>query len=624
MSGSYFWILNSTTMRQFFKFMFASMLGYLLGAIIFGVISVILFFGAIAAMGSAFSLEGKSTSVPSSSVLHITLDQAVVDRGKKSEINLDFGPFKGMNKLGLNDILDNLDKAKTDDRIKGVFIDLGLVNAGLSTMKEIRDKIIDFKAASGKPVYAFADSYTQGTYYMASVADKVFLVPQGDLDFRGLRSEMMFYTGLLQKLGVEVQFIRGSDNKFKSYGEVFTRKDMSPANKEQISTLLQGVWDSYLSDIGAQRHLSTSRLDSIANGLLVRSADDALKNGMVDSLIYRDQVLETIKSKLGLAMDKDIHFVELSDYTRAYVAKAKPEKSVGETASSTLPKVAVVYASGDITGGESTDGSIGSTTLSEAIRKARKDSTVKAIVLRVNSPGGSGLASDIIWREVELAKQVKPVVVSMGDVAASGGYYISCAASKIFAEPVTITGSIGVFGMIPNMQSFFNDKLGITFDGVQTDKYAGMMTVNRPLTDEEKGIIQGYIDHFYATFTSRVAQGRGLTVAQVDSIGQGRVWTGTDAKRIGLVDEIGGLEAATKAAAALANLGEGQFRTVGYPEQKDFFQELRESLSMQTKTWLAQEAFGTDAELMQQFQAVRKVRSMSGIQARMPFDLEIH
>lgn len=611
-------------MRQFFKFMFASMLGYLLGAIIFGVVSLILFFGAVAAIGSTFSLQGKATSVSSSSVLHITLDQAVVDRGKKNGLDLDFGPFKNMGKLGLNDILEDLQKAKTDDRIKGVFIDLGLTRAGLSTMKEIRDKIIDFKAASGKPVYAFADSYTQGTYYLASAADKVFLVPEGDLDLRGLRSEMMFYTGLLQKLGVDVQFIRASDNRFKSYGEVFTREDMSPANREQISTLLHGVWDTYLNDVGGQRHLSVSRLDSIANGLLVRSADDALRNGLVDSLIYRDQVLETIKAKLGLAMDKDIHFVDLGAYTRAYVAKAKPEKSVGETAGYNLPKVAVVYASGDITGGESSDGSIGSTTLSEAIRKARTDSTVKAIVLRVNSPGGSGLASDIIWREVELAKQTKPVVVSMGDVAASGGYYISCAASKIFAEPVTITGSIGVFGMIPNMQGFFNDKLGITFDGVQTDKYAGMLTVYRPLTDEEKAIIQGFIDRFYGTFTSRVAQGRGLTVAQVDSIGQGRVWTGTDAKRIGLVDEIGGLEDATNAAAAMADLGEGQFRTVGYPEQKDFFQELGESLSGQTRTWLTQEAFGTDAELLRQFQSVRKVRGMSGIQARMPFDLEIH
>jgi protease-4 len=611
-------------MRQFFKFMFASMLGYLLGAIIFGVVSLILFFGAVAAIGSTFSLQGKATSVSSSSVLHITLDQAVVDRGKKNGLDLDFGPFKNMGKLGLNDILEDLQKAKTDDRIKGVFIDLGLTRAGLSTMKEIRDKIIDFKAASGKPVYAFADSYTQGTYYLASAADKVFLVPQGDLDLRGLRSEMMFYTGLLQKLGVDVQFIRASDNRFKSYGEVFTREDMSPANREQISTLLHGVWDTYLNDVGGQRHLSVSRLDSIANGLLVRSADDALRNGLVDSLIYRDQVLETIKAKLGLAMDKDIHFVDLGAYTRAYVAKAKPEKSVGETAGYNLPKVAVVYASGDITGGESSDGSIGSTTLSEAIRKARTDSTVKAIVLRVNSPGGSGLASDIIWREVELAKQTKPVVVSMGDVAASGGYYISCAASKIFAEPVTITGSIGVFGMIPNMQGFFNDKLGITFDGVQTDKYAGMLTVYRPLTDEEHAIIQGFIDRFYGTFTSRVAQGRGLTVAQVDSIGQGRVWTGTDAKRIGLVDEIGGLEDATNAAAAMADLGEGQFRTVGYPEQKDFFQELGESLSGQTRTWLTQEAFGTDAELLRQFQSVRKVRGMSGIQARMPFDLEIH
>jgi protease-4 len=611
-------------MRQFLKFMFASMLGYILGAIVFGVIALVLFFGAVAALGSAFSLEGKPVSVASSSVLHITLDRAVVDRGNKNGIVLDFGPFKSMGKLGLNDILEDLEKAKTDDRIKGVFLDLGLVHAGLSTMKEIRDKIVDFKAASGKPVYAFADSYTQGSYYLASVADKVYLVPQGDLDFRGLRSEMMFYTGLFEKLGIDIQFIRGSDNRFKSFGEAFTRKDMSPANREQITMLLKGVWDSYLTDVGAQRHLGKARLDSIADGLLVRSASDALANGMVDSLAYRDQVLEAMKAGLDLDMDKEISFVDLAEYTRAHVARAKPEKDAGDRATFGMPKVAVVYASGDISGGDGTEETIGSSTMSKAIREARKDSTVKAIVLRVNSPGGSGLASDVIWREVELAKQVKPVVVSMGDVAASGGYYISCAASKIFAEPTTITGSIGVFGMIPNMQGFFNDKLGLTFDGVQTDKYAGMITVYRPLTAEEKDIIQGYIDRFYATFTGRVAEGRGLTVAQVDSIGQGRVWTGTDAKRIGLVDEIGGLEDATREAAAMAGLDQGQFRTVGYPEQKDLFEELRESLSGQTRSWLLQETFGPDVEMLHRFNAASKARSMTGIQARMPFDLEIH
>lgn len=607
-------------MRQFLKFMLASMLGSLL----IGIVLIMLFIGSLAALGSAFSMEGKPTSVPSQSVLHITLDQQVVDRGPKDAFNLDFGPFKAAGKLGLNDILDNIQKAKTDDRIKGVFLDLGLVNAGMTTVKEIRDKLLEFKAESGKPVVAFADVYTQKSYFLASAADKIYLVPQGDLDFRGLRSEMMFYTGLFEKLGIEIQFIRGSDNRFKSFGEAFTRKDMSPASKLQTTRLLNGIWGDYITEVGAQRHLDTTKLNAIAAGLLVRKAQDAVTHGLVDSIAYRDQVLAGIKERMGLDADKDIDFVELSKYTKAYVAKAKPEKEAGETYSWKQPKVAVVYAQGDIVDGEGSDGSIGGATLSAAIRGARQDSSVKAIVLRVNSPGGSGLASDVIWREVMLAKAVKPVVVSMGDVAASGGYYISCAANKIFAEPTTITGSIGVFGMIPNMKGFFNDKLGLTFDGVQTHKYAGMMTVTRPLTADEKSIIQGFIDNFYSTFTQRVAQGRNMAVAAVDSIGQGRVWTGTDAMRIGLVDEMGGLEAATAEAAELADLPEGGYRTVGYPEQKDFFQELKESLSIQARSWVAKEAFGDDVELLQRFEAVRNVRNVSGIQARMPYDMDIH
>ncbi len=605
-------------MRQFFKFMFASMIGTLL----IGVVLIILFIGSLAALGSAFSMEGKPTSVPSSAVLRISLDQPIVDRGPKDAFNFDFGPFKGNSKLGLNDILDNLEKAKHDDRIKGVFLDLGMVNGGITTLKEIRDKLIAFKAESGKPVIAFADVYTQRSYYLASVADKVYMVPQGDLDFRGLQSEMMFMAGLFDKLGIEIQFIRGSDNRFKSYGETFIRKDMSPASKLQTTALLNGIWSNYIADVGAQRNLKPELLDTIAAQLRVRKAEDAVASGLVDSLLYRDQVLASLKTRMGLDVTKDIEFVELPKYTKAFVAQTD---SAGKSTSTwNLPKVAVVYAQGEIQDGDGEDGTIGGASMSEAIRKARMDTTVKAIVLRVNSPGGSGLASDVIWREVSLAKAVKPVVVSMGDVAASGGYYISCAANKIYAEPTTITGSIGVFGIIPNLKGFFNDKLGLTFDGVKTHKYADMMTVTRPLNPEEKGIIQGFIDHFYATFTERVAQGRNMPVANVDSIGQGRVWTGTDAKRIGLVDEIGGLEAATAEAAKLANLGKGQFRTVGYPEQKDLLQQIRESLNAQARTWVAKEAFGEDAELLGRFNEVRKARSMRGIQARMPFTLEVY
>lgn len=606
-------------MRQFLKFMLASMLGSLL----LGIVLLMLFFGAIAAIGSKFNLEQKATSVADGSVLHMQLDKPIMDRGKKNQLNIDFGPFSNIATLGLDNILADIEKAKRDDRIKGIFLDFGMVDASIATKKEIRDKLAEFKAESGKPVVAFADVYTQGSYYLASVADRVYMAPQGDLDFRGLRSEMMFYTGLFEKLGVEMQFIRGSDNRYKSFGEAFTRKDMSEANKTQVKELLDGIWGAYLTDVGTQRKLDRARLDTIAGQLLIRKASDAVTVGMVDSLMYRDQVMDAMKDRMELPTDKDVKFTELHDYTLAYVANNKLENGKSDVSDWKKPKVAIVYAQGDIVDGDGGAGSIGGASMSEAIRAARKDSTVKAIVLRVNSPGGSGLASDIIWREVVLAKAVKPVVVSMGDLAASGGYYISCAADRIFAEPVTITGSIGVFGMIPNMQGFFNDKLGITFDGVQTGKYAGMLTVNRPLTAEEKSIIQGYIDNFYSTFTQRVAEGRKLTVAQVDSIGQGRVWTGKEALRLGLVDEMGGLEAATRDAAKRAGLDADGYRTVAFPKEKDFLEELRESMGVSAKAWVAQEAFGQDADLLHTFDAVRKVKSMSGIQARMPMELEI-
>ncbi|MFT3883986.1 MAG: signal peptide peptidase SppA [Flavobacteriales bacterium] len=610
-------------MRQFLKFMLASMVGTLL----IGVVLLFLFFGAIAAMGSAFSFQNRPATVKDGSVLRFTLDEEIVDRGEKDHFNLDFGPFRAATKVGLNDLLADLEKAKTDDRIKGVFLDLGFVNARTATLKEVRDKLVEFRASSGKPVVAFADMYTQGSYYLASAADQVYLVPEGDLDFRGLRSEMMFFKGLFNKLGVDIQFIRGSNNKFKSFGEVFTEDHMSPANREQMTVLLNGLWDEYLNGITGQRKLDKAKLNSIAEGLQVRKAQDAVDLGLIDGVKYRDEVLALLKERMGLPADKDIAFVSENNYASAYVpgsTKKKEEEEKKEKPSGKRAKLAVVFAQGDISDGEGSDGSIGSTTLSKAIRDAREDSTVKAIVLRVNSPGGSGLASDIIWREVDLARKAKPVVVSMGDVAASGGYYISCAADRIYAEPNTITGSIGVFGMIPNMQGFFNDKLGITFDGVQTHKYAGMLTTSRPLSAEEKTIIQGYVDRFYGHFKQRVAEGRHLTVAQVDSIGQGRVWTGTDALRIGLVDELGGLEAAIAEAAKRAGLEKGTYTEVGYPEQEGLFQQLMKELNGNARAWVVTQVLGTDADLLQQFGAVRKARGMSGIQARMPFDLDIH
>ena len=599
-------------MAQFFKFMFASMIGTLL----IGVVLILLFFAMIAGFSASFSSGDKKTTVKDGSVLHLTLDQEIVDRGSKDNIDLDFGPFQNASKTGLNTILASLENAKTDDHIEGVFLDLSYVPAGFATMREIRNKIIEFKKESGKPVVAWAELYTQGTYYLATAADAIYLQPKGDLDYRGLHSEYMFMKGMFEKLDIDIQFIRGSNNAFKSFGEVYTQDHMSDSNRVQIDALLKGLWADHLAAVSGKTGVGEARLNTIVDSLLVRNDEAALQLKLVDGLKYRDEVLADLRTRMGLDAKKDIAFVELSKYARSFTTPAHGDATAGDKG-----KLAIIYAEGGISSGESSDGTIGSTSLSETIREAREDSTIKAIVFRVNSPGGSGLASEVIWREVKLAAEVKPVVVSMGDVAASGGYYISAPATKIYAEPTTITGSIGVFGIIPNMQGFFNNKLGITFDGTKTHQYADMMTTSRPLTEQEKRVIQGYVDEFYEGFVARVSEGRKLTPEQVDHIGGGRVWTGVDAKARGLVDELGGLEDAVKAAAELAGLA--NYTEVELPKQKDLFQQIMEDLNGQARTWVATEWLGEDVQLLEQYKRVREVRQQVGIQARMPFDLVI-
>lgn len=593
-------------MRQFLKFTFASMLGTLL----IGVVLIFLFVGMIAALGASFGAQDKQVMVQDNSVLHLTLDQEIADRGDKDQFDIDLGPFQGESKIGLNNILASLENAKTDDHIEGIFLDLTSVGAGFATMREIREKLLEFKRESGKPVVAWSESFSQGSYYLATAADAIYLQPMGDVDYRGLRSEYMFMKGMFQKLDIDIQFIRGSNNKFKSFGETYTEDKMSPANQEQIRMILDGLWADHLAAVSAKSGVDGTRLNMIADSLLVRNAETAHELKLVDGLKYRDEVLDELKERMGLPADKDVRFAELRKYMKSF-RSGSAKKGEG--------KLAVIYAEGGISSGKSAEGTIGSTSLSETIREAREDSTIKAVVLRVNSPGGSGLASETIWREVKLAAAVKPVIVSMGDVAASGGYYIAAPATKIYAEPTTITGSIGVFGMIPNMKGFFNNKLGITFDGVKTHEYADMLTVSRPLTATEKGKIQGYIDDFYSGFTQRVAEGRKMTVAQVDSIGQGRVWTGTDAKARGLVDELGGLEDAIKAAAELAGLTD--YKQVDLPKQKDLFQQIMEDLGGQARAWVVSDVLGEDAALLRQFEQVKNARSYMGIQARMPFEL---
>ena len=596
-------------MREFFKFMFASMLGTL----VIGVVLMVLFFGMIAAIGAGLGSKGKPAKVKDGSVLHLTLDQRLVDRGDEEQLDIDLGPFSAESKVGLNQVLAALEHAKKDDHIEGIFLDLTQVNGGFATLREVREKLVEFKKESGKPVVAWAEFYTQGSYYIASAADQVYLQPKGMLDYRGLQSEYMFLKGLFEKLDVEMQFIRGSNNRFKSFGEVYTEDSMSAANEAQVRALLDGLWTEHRAAVAEKTGIAAGDLDRIADGLEARNDTTARDLGLVDGLKYRDEVLADMKERMALDSKKEIAFVGLGKYLRSFDADA--DKGKGDA------KLAVIYAEGGISSGESGDDVIGSTSLSATLRKAREDSAVKAIVLRVNSPGGSGLASEVIWREVKLAAEAKPVVVSMGDVAASGGYYISAPAARIYAEPTTITGSIGVFGLVPNTEGFFNNKLGITFDGVKTHQHADMYNLNRPLTDHEKRMMQQWVDEFYAGFVERVAEGRKLTPAQVDSIGQGRVWTGTDAKARGLVDELGGLEDAIAAAAGLASLSE--YRRVEMPEQEDLLHKLLKDLNADARAWVARQYLGEDAQLLEQFRLVREARSRSGIQARMPFDLVV-
>lgn len=596
-------------MRQFFKFMFASMLGTLL----IGVVLIVLFIGMLAGAAAGLGSKGKPVKIKDGTVLQLTFDAPIGDRGSGDDMDFDFGPFQGEKKIGLNQVIKALDMAKADEHIEGVFLDLSGVSSGFANLREIRKKILEFKQESGKPVVAWSEMYSQGSYYLATSADQIYLQPKGMVDYRGLMSEYMFLKGLFAKLDIDMQFIRGSNNKFKSFGEVYTEDKMSPANRAQIELILRGLWADHRAAVSAKTGHSEATLDSIVNTLAARNDVTARDLKLVDALMYRDEVLADLKERMSLDKDKEIAFVGLSKYLRSGDDKKKKDGDA-------KTKLAIIYAEGGISSGDDEE-EIQSAALSGTIRKAREDSAVKAIVLRVNSPGGSGLASEVIWREVKLAAETKPVVVSMGNVAASGGYYISCPAAKIYAEPTTITGSIGVFGLIPNMQGFFNNKLGITFDGAKTHQYADMLTVSRPLNESEKAMMQVWVDEFYDGFIERVAEGRKLTVAQVDSIGQGRVWTGADAKDRGLVDELGGLEDAIKAAAELAGISD--YRKVEMPEQEDFFQKLLKDLNTEAKAWVVREYLGDDAQMLQQFKQAREAKGYSGIQARMPFELVI-
>ncbi len=586
-------------MKQFFKFVLASMLGIFLA---FTILFIILIAGI-----SAFVSSTTETSfqVKENSILHVNLNYPIKERSSSNPFDdVNIGPIKSEKALGLNDILKSIRAAKTDDKIKGIYLDVNYITTGMATLEEIRNELLNFKK-SGKFIIAYSEIYSQGAYYLASAATKVYLNPQGVLELKGFSSNISFLKGALNKLDIEAQIIKVGT--YKSAVEPFILESMSDANRTQMTSLLNSLFDNFTKNIAISRKLPQDSVLAIANQLLSRSPEDAVKLNLVDALKYKDEVLLELKKLTKTDKKDDLNAVGIFEYVSSVSSK-----------NSSKDRIAVVYANGDIMGGEGDDNTIGSEGISKAIRKAREDEKVKAIVLRVNSPGGSALASDVIWREVVLTKKVKPIIVTMGDYAASGGYYIACAADSIFAEPNTITGSIGVFGILPNMKGFFNNKLGVTFDGVKTSEFADLGSITRPLTATETMILQKEVNRTYNDFTRRVAEGRKLSQTFVDSIGQGRVWTGSQALKLGLVDRIGHIEDAVKSAAKKAKIED--YKIVNYPERKSGIMSFLDNTGDNIKSYFVKQELG---ETYNYYKKVKETINLKGIQAKMPYDIVI-
>lgn len=588
-------------MKSFFKYVLAT----ITGIVISFVVLFIVLMGIIGAIISSASSD-QEIVVKSNSVLYLSFDYDITERSEANPLGSFNLPGYSTKNIGLDDILARIKYAATDGNIKGIYLDASHVGVGFASLKEVRDELLAFKK-SGKFVVAYNAGYDQKAYYVASIADKVYVNPQGTIDFKGLASSTMFYKDLLDKVGVEMQIVKVGT--FKSAVEPFFLNKMSDPNRLQVTSYLGSIYSTFINEIAASRNIAADSLRAIANDYRIRDADDAVRYKLADAKLYKDELLSDLRKRLKISEKDEISFVSLLDYNK----KLKDDASGSE--------VAVLYAAGEIVDGEGTGpGQIGGDKFSRELRKLREDDAVKAVVLRVNSPGGSALASDIIWREVILTKKVKPVIVSMGDLAASGGYYISAAADSIFAEPTTITGSIGVFGVIPNFQNLMNNKIGVHYDGVKTGKFADLMTsFDRPLTAEERDIIQREVDKVYGTFTKVVADGRKLSISDVDSIGQGRVWTGAQGVNNKLVDRLGNLDAAIQAAAKKANLS--NYKVSQYPEKEDPFTSILNNSKEKVQVWLAKEQMG---EYYRYFDVMKKATAQTGVQARLPYSVEIH
>ena len=589
-------------MKSFLKYLLASILGVIIAAFI-------LFFITLGIVSAIVASQEKPVDISENTILQLNLNQPINDRKSPMPVLVyNITTLGTESQLGLNDILKNIAKAKQDTNIRGIYLELSSLRAGIATIEEIRNALLDFRK-SGKFIVAFSDSYSQRTYYLASAADKIYLNPGGSVDFIGLSAEIMFYKKTLEKLEIKPEIIR--HGKFKSAVEPFMYDKMSPENREQIHTYVGSIWDHIVLQVAGSRNVSVDSINNFADSLLMWNNAAIVRYGLIDTLLYKDQVLDTLASLVKVENATKLRLISYQKYMRV--------PSTHENKGYSRNKIAVVYASGDIVSGEQGEGSIGSARIAKAIRAAREDSAVKAIVFRVNSGGGSALASEVIWRELYLAHQVKPVIASMGDVAASGGYYIVAAADSIVASPNTITGSIGVFGLLVNASGFFNNKLGITVDVENTNAFSDFGSVYRPLSGAERITLQKMIDETYSTFVTRVSDGRTLPFDSVDKIAEGRVWSGSNALDLGLVDVMGGLTTAIDIAAKKAALD--NYRLLELPRLEDPLTQLLNEISGELTEQSLKNKLGIGYTY---YQTMRQMLDGDRIQARLPFEISLH
>ena len=590
-------------MKQFFKMMFASTLGFFVGLMLAGVIAIVFMIGMVAGLSS--NSQAVYTPKAENSVFKIAFEGDIRESAEENPFtNLLTGREPD---LSLRDLLKSIRHAKEQESVKGIYLDMGVFSGGTASLDAVRRALMDFKE-SGKFIVAYADNYTQGGYYLASVADKIYLNPQGILGLTGLSSRTMFYKGLLQKIGVEMMVFKVGT--YKGAVEPFIADKLSDANREQITSYQNSIWGNITKGIAKSRNITVEDVNRFADeGAFFASPEKAVEYKLIDELKYRSEVEKYLIEQSGQTGDK-LKTVGLSNM-----------KNVKKTEREYRNKIAIVYAEGEITQQIISSPYSGnfpciSEKINDDLRKLADNKDVKAVVLRINSPGGSAYTSEQIWKQVYELKKKKPVVVSMGSVAASGGYYIASGASKIIAEPNTLTGSIGIFGMFPNTAGLFN-KLALTTDIVKTNRYADFGDPARPMTDDEKALIQGYIERGYDTFLTRCSEGRGVSKADIDSIGQGRVWTGEQALKIGLVDELGGIERAVELAGELAEIY--NYNIMEVSTDHDFLKELLEKQIEVVKQSVVKDMLGDEYE---HFRTLRKVKATYGIQARIPYDLK--